>query len=108
MVHLSNELSEKINQSESRQKELKFFQLRNDELCKKMEKFEFLIKEKESFLLMYKNSQNKVNKLESERNEMKEEMKKLKNKFVLAVNCIFETNDQKLISQLDDILAGQK
>lgn len=104
MRQVSGDLSEKIDQSEGRQKELQFFQLRNEELSKKMEKFEFLVREKESFLLMYKNSQMKVSELDRELQEHKHQLKKLKNKFELAVSCIFESNNQGLINELDQIL----
>ena len=107
ITKLDGELNERIDKFEITRKELKFVELQNQELNKKMEKFEFIIRERDSYLLMYKNSQIKVNKLDSEREEYKEEFKKVKQQFTRAVNTIFETNNDSLISQLDVILGNK-
>jgi hypothetical protein len=108
ILSISSELSEKINQSETRQKELKFYELRNQELNKKMEKFEFLIKEKESFLLMYKNSQKKVNQLENENIEIKKKSKEWFSKFHTLVDFVYENGDSKIHEHISTMMLGKK
>lgn len=68
-----------------------------------MEKFEFLVRERDSYLAMYKNSQRKVNDLERKNNNLDEEMGRLRVRLTKIANAIYETNNQSLIDQIEGI-----
>ena len=68
-------LEKQIDSSEQARKQSEFLDLKNQSLESKIEKFEFLVRERDSYLSMYKNSQRKVNDLESGSENLEEDLR---------------------------------